>query len=126
MSGVKMPQMTLPDIKVSNKTLTAIVCVLAVVCLCAGGVYIDTFHGKGMLKNLFSQSGQPSYSEAETNASVSSMEVDISSKATMAVFGKEFMLCTKDGVKYFASMGDAQWSDTFNMTSPAPPQEKSY
>ena len=126
MSGLKMPKMALPDIKVSNKTLTAIVCVLAVVCLCAGGVYIDTFHGKGMLKNLFSQNSQPSISEVEANATVSSMEVDISSKATMAVFGKEFMLCTKDGVKYFASMGDAQWSDTFNMTSPVMVQEGDY
>ena len=29
----------------SNKMLTALVCILAVVCLVAGGIYIDTFHG---------------------------------------------------------------------------------
>ena len=36
------------------------------------------------------------------------------------------MLCTKDGVKYFAAMGDQKWSDTFNMTSPAMVQEGDY
>ena len=30
----------------SNKMLTALVCILAVVCLVAGGIYIDTFHGQ--------------------------------------------------------------------------------
>ena len=44
-SGMKMP-----NIKISNKALTAIVCVLAVVCLFDGGIYIDTFHGNGMFK----------------------------------------------------------------------------
>ena len=125
-TGRKRSGMKMPNIKISNKALTAIVCVLAVVCLFAGGVYIDTFHGNGMFKKLLSGSEQKTPSEVETNATVESMAVDISSKATVAVFGKEFLLCTKDGVKYFAAMGDQKWSDTFNMTSPAMVQEGDY
>ncbi|MBR6652856.1 MAG: hypothetical protein IKL30_06795 [Anaerotignum sp.] len=33
--------------RISNKALTTLACVLAVVCLFAGGIYIDTFHGSG-------------------------------------------------------------------------------
>ena len=123
-TGRKKSGMKIPDMKISNKTLTAIVCVLAVVCLFAGGVYIDTFYGEGMFKKLLAGSGTPSAEESD--GAVESMEVDISSKAAMAVFGEEFMLCTKDGVKYFLAMGDQKWSDTFNMTSPAMVQEGEY
>lgn len=122
-SGMKIPNV---KINISNKTLTAMICVLAAVCLFAGGIYIDTFHGEGMFKKLFSQSGQTTASDTEADAAVESMAVDISSKATMAVFEKEFLLCTKDGVKYFAAMGDQKWSDTFNMTSPTMVQEGDY
>ena len=113
--------------RISNKMLTTLACVLAVVCLCAGGIYIDTFHGSGMFRSFLSQmraGKEPSASE--TSAVKDTMEIDISSKAVMAVFDKEFMLCTKDGVKYFAAMGDQQWNDTFNMTSPAVVQEGDY
>ena len=125
-TGRKKSGMKIPNVKISNKTLTAIICVLAVICLCAGGVYIDTFHGNGMFKKLLSGSESKTPSEAETNATMESMAVDISSKATMAVFDQEFLLCTKDGVKYFASMGDGKWSGTFNMTSPVMVQEGDY
>ncbi len=125
-TGRRKSGMEIPTGTISNKTLTAIVCVLAVVCLFAGGIYIDTFHGDGMFKKLFAGSGQTAPSKAESDGIVESMEVDVSSKATMAVFGKEFMLCTKDGVKYFLAMGDQKWSDTFNMTSPVMVQEGDY
>ena len=110
-------------INVSNKTLTALLCVLAVVCLFAGGVYIDTFHGNGMFKSFLAKMNGTESNQPEGSALEESMAVDLSSKATMAVFGEEFLLCTKDGVKYFAAMGDQKWSDTFNMTSPAMVQE---
>lgn len=126
-TGGKESGMKIPNVKISNKALTAIVCVLAVVCLFAGGVYIDTFYGKGMFRSFLAQmQGTEQTQNTEVAGIESSMEIDISSKAAMAVFGKEFMLCTKDGVKYFASMGDQKWSDTFNMTSPALVQEGEY
>ncbi len=121
--GRKNPRMKL---NISNKSLTVLVCVLAVVCLVAGGLYIDTFYGKGMFQSFLSQMGQKETAPSEETAPAESMAVDISSKATMAVFGKEFLLCTKDGVKYYTSMGDQKWSDTFNMTSPVLVQEGEY
>ncbi|MBQ5589915.1 MAG: hypothetical protein IIU70_07220, partial [Anaerotignum sp.] len=125
-TGRKKSGMKIPDINISNRTLKIIVGVLVLVCLLAGGIYVDTFHGKGLLKEMFSKDTLATPSEAESNATVESMAVDISSKATTAVFGNEFLLCTKDGVKYFTSMGDAKWSDTFNMTSPVMIQEGDY
>ncbi len=125
-TGRKRAGKKVPDIRISNKTLTTIVCILAVVCLCAGGVYIDTFYGSGMLKSVFHGGGEKTPSGSDGDAVMESMAVDISSKAAMAVFGEEFLLCTKDGVKYFAAMGDHQWSDTFNMTSPVMVQEGDY
>lgn len=113
-------------INISNRTLTAVICVLAVICLAAGGIYIDTFYGDGMFKSFLNNFGKAAVSQSGEDAPVESMAVDISSKATIAVFGEEFMLCTKDGVKYFAAMGDQKWSDTFNMTSPSMVQEGDY
>ena len=114
------------NLGISNKSLTILICILAVVCLFAGGIYIDTFYGKGMFQSFVSQMKQTEPTETKEETPAESMAVDISSKATMAVFGKEFMLCTKDGVKYFTSMGDQKWSDTFNMSSPALVQEGDY
>lgn len=111
--------------KVSNQTLTAVICLLAVVCLLAGGIYIDTFHGKGIFKSFLTKM-EGADTQSAADGIEESMAIDISSKASMAVFGKEFMLCTKDGVKYFAAMGDQKWSDTFNMSSPSVVQEGEY
>lgn len=106
-----------------NPKPTTLICVLAALCLIISGIYIDTFHGKGMFMSLLGGNGQ-----SATKASVSReyMELDISSKSSVAVFEKEFMLCTKNGVRYFAAMGDQLWSDTFNMSSPVTVQEGEY
>ncbi|MBQ3567734.1 MAG: hypothetical protein IJA25_02250, partial [Anaerotignum sp.] len=87
-TGRKKSGTRTPNIRISNKTLTAIACVLAVICLVAGGVYIDTFHGKGMLKEMFSRDVEKTPDEVTAEATVQSMAVDISSKASMAVFEK--------------------------------------
>lgn len=42
----------------SNKVLTALVCILAVVCLVAGGIYIDTFHGQGRFLALIGKTNR--------------------------------------------------------------------
>ena len=114
----------------SNKVLTVLVCILAVVCLVAGGIYIDTFHGQGRFLALIGKTNQKQTQEEETTVPTDtpkeSMAVDVSSKASVAAFGKEFLLCTKDGVIYYASMGEQKWSDTFSMTSPTLVQEGSF
>ena len=119
------------DLNSSNKVLTVLVCILAVVCLVAGGIYIDTFHGQGRFLALIGKTGQKQTQDEETaqpqeDTPKESMAVDVSSKAAAASFGKEFLLCTKDGVKYYASMGEQKWSDTFSMTSPTLVQEGNF
>lgn len=109
--------------KARNKSLTIVVIVLAVVCLCAGGIYIDTFYGKGLVRSFFAGAEKK---EDTAEQILEKMELDISSKASMAVFGKEFLLSTKDGVKYYTAMGAQKWSDTFNMSSPTMVQEGEY
>ena len=106
----------------SNKMLTALVCILAVVCLVAGGIYIDTFHGQGRLLALIGKTNRTQAQEEDAvmqeDTPKESVAVDAGSKAAVAAFGKEFLLCTKDGVKYYTSVGAQKWSDTFSMTSP--------
>ena len=109
----------------SQKGLAVLICVLAMICLIAGGVYIDTFYGGGRLKSIVAEKKEQPAEEVKENP-VKTMAVDISSKASMAVFEEEFLLCTKDGVKYFIGMGAQKWNDTFNMTSPVLVQEGNY
>lgn len=112
----------------SQKGLKALVCVLAVICLIAGGIYIDTFYGGGKIKAVMAERSTTKEKTPEEvkKAPVKSMAVDIGSNASIAVFGDEFLLCTKDGVKYFIAMGAQKWNDTFNMTSPVMIQEGEY
>lgn len=112
--------------KISNKSLTVLICILAVICLAAGGIYLDTFYGKGMFVSFWGRLQQTEGTTEKDPAAQAEMPVDIGSKATAAVFGEEFLLCTKDGVKYFTSMGDQKWNDTFNMSSPTMLQEGNY
>lgn len=111
----------------SNKMLTALVCILAVVCLVAGGIYIDTFHGQGRFLALIGKTNRTQTQEEDAvmqeDTPKESVAVDAGSKAAVAAFGKEFLLCTKDGVKYYTSVGAQKWSDTFSMTSPTLVQE---
>lgn len=111
----------------SNKMLTALVCILAVVCLVAGGIYIDTFHGQGRFLALIGKTNRTQAQEEDTavqeDTPKESVAVDAGSKAAVAAFGKEFLLCTKDGVKYYTAVGAQKWSDTFSMTSPTLVQE---
>ena len=111
----------------SNKMLTALVCILALVCLVAGGIYIDTFHGQGRFLALIGKTNRTQAQEEDTavqeDTPKESVAVDAGSKAAVAAFGKEFLLCTKDGVKYYTAVGAQKWSDTFSMTSPTLVQE---
>ena len=103
----------------SNKMLTALVCILAVVCLVAGGIYIDTFHGQGRFLALIGKTNRTQAQEEDAavqeDTPKESVAVDAGSKAAVAAFGKEFLLCTKDGVKYYTAVGAQKWSDTFSM-----------
>lgn len=49
----------------SNKMLTALVCILALVCLVAGGIYIDTFHGQGRFLALIGKTNRTQAQEED-------------------------------------------------------------
>lgn len=118
--------------KGNDKGLTILISVLVIVCLLAGGIYIDTFYGGGRLKAFATQitkkntSENKAASENKTTRPRESMAIDGGNQTAVAVFGTNFALCTKDGVKYYEGMGDQKWNDTFNMSSPSAVAEGGY
>lgn len=112
--------------KENDSRLMILVFVLAVVCLLAGGLYIDTFYGGGRLKAFMTQISKKDAEEGRAAGPRESMQIDSGNKTAIATFGTSFALCTKDGVKYYADMGDQKWNDTFNMTNPAVVSEGKY
>lgn len=108
----------------NDKGVRILIFVLAVVCLFAGGVYIDTFYGGGRLKAFATQITKKD--NARASRSRESMPIDSGNQTAVAAFGLNFALCTKDGVKYYAGMGDQKWNDTFNMASPVAVSEGEY
>lgn len=107
--------------KKKDRGLTAVLVIFILFAAGAGLVYFDTFYGAGKLQSYFSGIFQI---DAKTNAEDSpvdakgKMTLDENSRSSFGVFGKKFLLSTKDGVKYFNEMGDRKWNDTFNMTVP--------
>ncbi len=104
--------------KKKEKGVAALLVVLTLFAAGAGLIYLDTFYGGGRLQAYFSGVFQTeTRAEKEIDAK-GKMTLDESSRSAFAVFGKQFLLSTKDGVKYFNEMGDRKWNDTFNMTVP--------
>ena len=115
-----------------NRGMMVGIGVLVVVLAIVAAVYVDTFYGEGKIKSTVTQLLQleDAGTEAETGGSVytlqNSMVIDESTKSAFVTFDKQFLLCTKDGVKYFSSMGDQAWNDTFNMSAPQLIKEGNY
>lgn len=111
-----------------DKTTKVIIGVCVAVCVVAGGIYADTFYGSGKLKSYATQIFQQKAAtqEAEVAVNQKQMAMDEGTRGSMAVFGKSFLLCTKDGVKYFNDIGDQKWNDTFTMVTPQLVQEGKY
>lgn len=104
-----------------NKGLISLLILLTVVGAAAGFIYMDTFYGGGKLQGYFStvlQKDGPREGEESPVSSQEKMVIDESSHSKFAAFEERFLLCTKDGVKFFNGMGDRKWNDTFNMTTP--------
>lgn len=78
----------------SNKMLTALVCILALVCLVAGGIYIDTFHGQGRFLALIGKTNRTQAQEEDTavqeDTPKESVAVDAGSKAAVAALERNF------------------------------------
>lgn len=115
--------------KGKDKGLIILVIVLTLVGGVAGYIYIDTFYGTGKLQRYFSNVFQNNAPEEEPQSAIKTdqkISIDESSRTTFEIFGNSFLLCTKDGVKYFNEMGDRKWNDTFNMTVPQMVSEGNY
>lgn len=111
--------------KKADKWLKVLIGSLAAVCLLAGGVYLDTFHG-GVLRSFVTKLSRTEGTDGADSRILGRIELDNSSKAAIAVFEKEFLLCTKDGVKYYTAIGAQKWNDTFNMSAPTMVREGDY
>ncbi len=95
------------------------------VCIGSGLLYADTMYGSGKIKEIFvhmDKSNQKQEKQVPSHV-VGEVSLDAGSHAGFAVFDKSFLLCTKDGAKYYNSYGDQKWNDTFNMTAPSVVQE---
>lgn len=108
--------------KQSQKTIQRVL--ILVICCIAAFVAYDTYYGKGYLKGMFVKSSTQFTKGG--NGVLAEIPLDAGSASTFAVFDGSFLLCTKDGTKYYNSVGDQKWSDTFNMTAPRMVQEGDY
>lgn len=115
-----------------------IIVILLLVILCAG-FYYDTYLGEGYIKNALLQNkteksntddANPNVEETPTISSKKNpkkvMDFESDSKSIFKTFGKSFIHCTKDGVKYYSAMGNQKWNDTYTMTSPIVVSEGKY
>lgn len=94
-----------------------------VLCICCGLVYLDTAYGSGKIRSLFIKSSVTQNAGNPSAGVLTEIPLDAGSSASFAVNGQAFLLCTKDGAKYYNSVGDQKWNDTFTMTTPTVIQE---
>ena len=100
--------------------------VVLVLCIGCGLVYLDTAYGSGKIRSLFVKSSVTQNAGNASAGVLAEIPLDAGSSASFAVFDESFLLCTKDGAKYYNSVGDQKWNDTFNMTTPTVIQEGSF
>lgn len=97
--------------------------VVLIVCIGCGLVYLDTAYGSGKIRSLFVRSKVTQNAGDSKAGILAEIPLDAGSSAAFAVYDQAFLLSTKDGAKYFNSVGDQKWNDTFNMTTPTVVQE---
>lgn len=100
--------------------------VVLVLCIGCGLVYLDTAYGSGKIRSLFVKSSVTQNAGNASAGVLAEIPLDAGSSTSFAVFDEAFLLCTKDGAKYYNSVGDQKWNDTFTMTTPTVIQEGSF
>lgn len=85
----------------------------------AGGVLCyDYGVGGGKIVTVISDTfSKLTASSSQRNAKKNTVIVT-DGRSAFRTFGRNFMECTKDGVKYYSADGNQMWNDTFTMTSP--------
>lgn len=130
--------------------------IVVIILIITGGVlyYYDTYKGKkiiltwveenilideegritdgGQNKNLKEsnsmQENKPIQNEENTKEEQKKdiLEFESDSKSVFRTYGKGFLQCTKDGVKFFQEVGSQKWNDTYTMKSPTIISEGQY
>ena len=100
--------------------------VVLVLCIGCGLIYLDTAYGSGKIRSLFVKSSVTQNKGNPSAGVLAEIPLDAGSSTSFAVFDQAFLLCTKDGAKYYNSVGDQKWNDTFTMTTPTVIQEGSF
>ena len=109
----------------------------------SGFLYIDTFYGKGYAKGFFSEQKKTKENKMKQQGATKEeivkeeikeeilptevtdnrklkhgMEIESKNKTSFQMYGEHFLMCTKDGVRFFNDFADPKWNDTFTMNSP--------
>lgn len=106
-----------------TKQMKIALAVVLVVCIGCGLVYLDTAYGSGKIRSLFVKSSVTQNTGSPKAGILAEIPLDAGSSPSFAVNHQAFLLCTKDGAKYYNSVGDQKWNDTFTMTTPTVIQE---
>lgn len=100
--------------------------VFLVLILMIGGIYAETIFGDGKVRD-FVMEVVPVESEASAGTvAENTITIGENTSSQIIPFGEKFLLTTKDGVKYYNSIGDQKWSDTFTMENPQTIYEGDY
>jgi|GEM_PF-3630903 hypothetical protein len=82
--------------------------------LAASGIYFCRDKIINVVQNI-KQTPQ-TVAAAENDAEI---KIESGSKTTFVGFGRSYLYCTKDGVKYFDGDQNEKWNSTYTMTSPS-------
>lgn len=143
------------QIKKKKIGLSKLFVIFIILAIAGGGIYYyDTYKGKKIIltwieknvlideegrigiddgdkksQELDSSQENKSIEKTETIKKEQKREVlqfESDSKSVFRTYGKGFLQCTKDGVKFFEEMGSQKWNDTYTMKTPTVINEGQY
>ncbi len=109
-----------------KNTVTVWSIVFLVVILLMGGIYAETIYGDGKIRDFVMEVVPVESSTSSNVVAENSITIGENTASQIIPFGEKFLLTTKDGVKYYNSIGDQKWSDTFTMENPKTIYEGDY
>ncbi len=97
--------------------------ILLLLAIAGGGIYYDTYLGKGIVKGyiagLKKDYGKKEANDEKSNKKRELIELETDNKTMFRVFDKDYVQCSKDGIRYFSGFENQKWNDTFTMSSPS-------
>ena len=101
-----------------------ILIVVLIIAFFAGAVGYDTLFGRGVIKNTLSSISLFSNGTSETSGASVSLEADSSVK--FVTIGENVAACSRDGIRYYTTLGSQKWNDTYTMNAIMVVQEGNY